>query len=78
MNSSFKTAYLASDDFLTELQQELRSVVSNYENLVLTSQTVQASVWAKCIGENIQVISFDSISQAAKILREAGKYWAFY
>lgn len=71
-------AYLAADSFLPELQAELQNIRSTYGNLVLTDGPIQNSVWAQQIWLNAEIHNFESISQAAKILKSAGKLWSLY
>ncbi len=71
-------AYLAPAQFLNELLTELTNVKSVHGNLVLTDGPLQNSVWAQNIWLNAELITFESISQAAKALRERGKLWCHY
>jgi 23S rRNA (cytidine2498-2'-O)-methyltransferase len=71
-------AYLAADLFLPELQAELQNIRSVHGNLVLTDGPLQTSVWAQQIWLNAEIHSFESITQAAKILKSAGKLWSLY
>lgn len=69
-------AYLASDKFLPELLNELKNVAEVHGQLVLTEGPLQTSVWAQHIWLDVEKISFESISQAAKALKSKGKLWA--
>ena len=71
-------AYLAPEKFLPELLEELKDVKSVHGNLVLTDGPLQNSVWAQNIWLDAQIISFESITQAAKALKSLGKLWACY
>lgn len=71
-------AYLAVEKFLPELLKELKDVQSVHGNLVLTNGPIQNTVWAQNIWLNAEVISFESISQAAKALKSRGLLWALY
>ncbi|MNL11764.1 Ribosomal RNA large subunit methyltransferase M [compost metagenome] len=71
-------AYLAADSFLPELKAELKDIRSVHGNLVLTDGPLQSSVWAQHIWLNAKIETFESISQAAKILKSAGKLWSLY
>lgn len=71
-------AYLAADSFLPELQAELQNIRSVHGNLVLTDEPLQNTVWAQQIWLNAEIHQFESISQAAKILKSAGKLWSLY
>lgn len=69
-------AYLAAEKFLPELLNELENVKEVHGQLVLTDGPLQQSVWAQHIWLDVQKISFESISQAAKALKGLGKLWA--
>ena len=71
-------AYLAPEKFLPELQAELKNIVAVHGNLVLTDEPIQKSVWAQNIWLNAEIISFESITQAAKALKSRGQLWALY
>ncbi|XGC81408.1 SAM-dependent methyltransferase [Bdellovibrio bacteriovorus] len=71
-------AYLTSEQFLPELQEEIKNIKSVHGNLVIADGPVQESVWAQQIWLNPEVITFESITQAAKALKERGKLWACY
>lgn len=70
--------YLATEKFLPELLEELKNVRSVHGSLVLTDGPLQNPVWAQNIWYNAEVISFESITQAAKALKGAGKLWSPY
>jgi len=72
------TAYLATEKFLPELLAELKNVKSVHGNLVLTDGPLQSSVWAQNIWLDCQISQFESISQAAKQLKDHGKLWCLY
>lgn len=71
-------AYLAPEEFLDELLQELQSVQSVYGRLVLTDAPLQNSVWAQQIWLDCHIEKFESISQAAQILRAKNFLWSAY
>lgn len=71
-------AYLTTEQFLPELLEELKNVKSVHGSLVLTDGPLQNSVWAQNIWYNPQILSFESISQAAKALKSLGKLWVPY
>lgn len=70
--------YLTTEQFLPELQAELKNVKSVHGNLVLAEGPIQTSVWAQQIWLNPEIITFESISIAAKELKARGKLWACY
>lgn len=74
-NSSIKAVYVAKPDYLNELCNEIGSVVTVIDNLVLSSVINLNCAFALDIWVNPQIVTFDSISEAATHLRQAGKYW---
>lgn len=76
MSLTTLNAYLAPEKFLPELKKEISNIEAIHENLVIASGPVQKSVWAQCVGKNVQIISFQSIGAAVKILRANGRNWA--
>ena len=72
--SSHGAVYVGKQAFLTELKEELVNYTELSENLLYSSILLDV-----CFAEDIwfdpQVIKFESISQAAKILRGAGRFW---
>lgn len=73
--SPFSVVYVAKPEFLTELCQELGdSVVAVYGNLVFASENKNV-IFALDIWYDAAVAEFASISDAARILRQANKYW---
>ncbi len=71
-------AYLAPEGFLSELLQELKFVRSVHGLLVLTDAPLQNSVWAEQIWLDCHIDTFESISQAAQLLRSKNFLWAVY
>lgn len=72
---SFSVVYVAKPEFLTELCHELGdSVVAVHGNLVFSSAKRDV-VFALDVWYDATVIEFASISDAARILRQANKYW---
>jgi 23S rRNA (cytidine2498-2'-O)-methyltransferase len=67
--------YVANPLYLTELTAELNNDAIIHENLVF-SQTKKADI---CFADDAwlspKIITFDSISQAARLLRSEAKYW---
>lgn len=70
--------YLTNEQFLPELKAELKNIRATYGGLVLADGPVQSSVWAQNIWLNPEIITFESVSQAGKALKERGKLWALY
>lgn len=72
------TAYLAPLDLEASLKGELKNITQEYDRLILAKGPPQTAYFAQNIWLNPQVISFHSISDAAKKLRALGKLWSFY
>lgn len=67
--------YITKPEFIVELQKEIGNATEVIDNLVF-SDTINPNVcFALDIWLEPQIISFNSISEAVKILRQAGKYW---
>lgn len=71
-------AYYTTPQFINELSIELSDKVATYGHLILTEGELQNSVWAHNIWLSPVYIEFESITQAAKKLRELGKLWTYY
>jgi 23S rRNA (cytidine2498-2'-O)-methyltransferase len=72
------TAYLAPEGFLKELSSELSELTSiqeTHDRLILTPSPPQKAVWAQNTWLNPVLISFESISDAAKALRSIQGTW---
>ncbi len=78
MTTSSLTAYLAPEGFLSELEKELTSIHSIHGQLIIARGPRQKSIWSQCIAEHFEIKTISSIGEAAKILRQAGKFWAPY
>ncbi len=72
------TGYLAPPDLEKNLRQELKNVIHEYDRLFIANGAPQTAYWAQNIWLDPQIIQFDSISDAAKKLREIQKLWSFY
>jgi 23S rRNA (cytidine2498-2'-O)-methyltransferase len=70
--------YLANPRYLTELCDELGEVNSIVENLVFSPVIKHDICFARDIWLEPQIIAFESISEAVKLLRTAGKFWYLY
>jgi 23S rRNA (cytidine2498-2'-O)-methyltransferase len=77
MTSEKKIAaiYLTKNEFIPELCKELGEVVDIVDNLVLSPVQNLKVCFALDIWLSPQIVHFQSISEAAKILRQAGKFW---
>lgn len=67
--------YIAKPEFLTELCEELGEVSTVIEDLVFSSVKKLDVCFALDIWLEPQIIKFQSISEAANILRQAGRFW---
>lgn len=70
--------YLTNEKFLPELKAELKNIRATHGGLVLADGPLQTSVWAQNIWLNPEIISFESVSQAAKALKDQAPLWAVY
>ncbi len=72
------TGYLAPCDLQEQLRQELNHVICEYDRLIIAEGPPQTAHWAQNIWFDPQIISFTSISEAAKKLRDMHKLWSFF
>jgi 23S rRNA (cytidine2498-2'-O)-methyltransferase len=75
IEKAFNTVYVAHPDYLKELCTELSEVAAVAGNLVFSHVEKATSCFALDIWFEPVVEKFESISQAVKILRGAGKFW---
>jgi 23S rRNA (cytidine2498-2'-O)-methyltransferase len=71
----FKAIYVAKPDYIHELTHELSSVAYVAENLVFSTEQKQNICFALDVWTQPNIVRFNSISDAARILRQAGKFW---
>lgn len=67
--------YVVKPEFLMELSAELNDVSSVVGDLVFSSHKKTDVCFAQDIWLEPQMVKFQSISEAVKILRQAGKFW---
>lgn len=67
--------YITKPEFLAELSQELGDVYTVIEDLVFSSHYNPDVCFALDIWLEPQIVTFQSISEAVRILRQAGKFW---
>jgi 23S rRNA (cytidine2498-2'-O)-methyltransferase len=72
------TVYVAKPEFIDELCNELTHVSGIMGNLVFSEQEKLDVCFALDIWRNPKIISFESITEAAKILQNADKFWQLY
>lgn len=75
MDKNFNVIYVTKPEFLSVLCEELNDVVFINEDLVFSSQNKIDICFAQDIWLEPEVVTFQSISEAVKILRQAGKFW---
>lgn len=71
----FTTIYIAKPAYLKELCGELGQVSAIHGNLVFSPLDKPGVCFALDVWHDPQVTTFNSISEAVKILRQTGKYW---
>jgi len=67
--------YIANPEFLSELREELGDVTHIINDLVFSPHKKIDVCFACDIWLEPHVVQFQSISEAVKILRQAGKFW---
>lgn len=67
--------YIAKPELIKELCEELGNVEKIAGNLVFSSTLKKDICFALDIWFDATIVSFQSISEAAKILQKAGKFW---
>lgn len=72
---TINAVYLAKPEYITELRQELGGQTTLRQNLLLSSQRRTDVCFAQDIWLEPVIVPFQSISEAVKLLRQAGKFW---
>lgn len=67
--------YIAKPDLLNELRQELGEVTDVIGDMVFSPVKKSDICFALDVWINPVTVTFESISEAAKILRQAGRFW---
>lgn len=75
MEKELAAIYVVKPEFHTELTKELGEVSRVVEDLVFSPHKNPKVCFAQDIWLEPQIVSFQSISEAVKILRQAGKFW---
>lgn len=73
-----RAAYLVKPEFKSILISELGGVVADYGDLLLADHCNARVCFAQDIWFNPSIQSFQSISEAVKILRQAGCFWTLH
>src|SRR5260221_286201 len=74
-NKPFTTIYVAKPDYLAELCEELGQINGVIQDLVFANQHRPDICFAMDIWINPKIVTFESISEASKILQREGKFW---
>ncbi|HYZ41162.1 MAG TPA: SAM-dependent methyltransferase [Stellaceae bacterium] len=75
---SIRTAYLAAEGFVGELEHELGAVELRHGRLLIASGPPRPAAWAANIWVDPQAIAVASISDASAKLRAIQRNWAMY
>jgi 23S rRNA (cytidine2498-2'-O)-methyltransferase len=75
MEKKLAAIYVVKPEFLAELRHELGEVSQVVEDLIFSPCKDPKVCFAQDIWLEPQVVKFESISEAVKILRQAGKFW---
>ncbi len=78
LRKMMQTGYLAPVDLEENLKRELKGVTQEYGRLILAEGPPQNVHFVQNIWFDPQLISFRSISDAAKKLKQLQKLWSFY
>lgn len=78
MNQHLGTAYLVAEGYEEQLERELRGVVKKYGRLFLTDCPQQKIYWAQNIWFEPFIANFESISEAAGILKAIQRNWSLH
>ncbi|KTD73304.1 SAM-dependent methyltransferase [Legionella tucsonensis] len=75
MEKEIAAVYVIKPEFLSLLSEELDNVSYATEDLLFSSHKNLDVCFAQDIWLDPQIVTFRSISEAIKILRQAGKFW---
>ena len=78
MKSEIQSVYLALKGFSELLLYEIETVIAVHDRLIFSSKPFIDSHWAQNIWKNTQIISIESINDAAKKLIALQKNWCLY
>ncbi|HAT6979487.1 TPA: SAM-dependent methyltransferase [Legionella pneumophila] len=71
----FSTVYVSKPEFIETLSDELGEVSNKIGSLVFSPHQKLDVCFALDVWLEPEIVTFQSISEAAKILRQAGKFW---
>lgn len=71
----FSAIYVVQPDYIQQASRELGDVAGIVENLIFSPQKRHDICFAEDVWYNPVIMTFKSISEAADILRQAGKFW---
>ncbi|HAT8623032.1 TPA: SAM-dependent methyltransferase [Legionella pneumophila] len=71
----FSTVYVSKPEFIEALSEELGEVSNKIGSLVFSPHQKLDVCFALDVWLEPEIVTFQSISEAAKILRQAGKFW---
>lgn len=75
MQQQIAAIYIAKPEFMPDLCKELDDVSTIIEDLVFSKHKKLDACFALDIWLEPHIVTFKSISEAVKILRQAGKFW---
>lgn len=78
MDQKVKTGYLAPEGYENQLLAEIKGGVEQYGRLILTEESPQQVFWAQNIWYEPFTAHFESISEAASLLKNIQRNWALY
>lgn len=75
---SLKSVYVAKPECMATLRQELGKPLTVTDNLLFSADPAIEACFALDIWEDLEILPFASISEAARMLRERGRFWYFH
>jgi 23S rRNA (cytidine2498-2'-O)-methyltransferase len=70
--------YITKPEFISQLTEELGEIDTVIETLIFSKHKKINCCFALDVWLNPNIITFQSISEAVNILRQAGKFWVLY
>ena len=78
MRESIGTAYLAPNGYESQLEDELHGITEKHDRLFITQLLPQEVFWAQNIWYKPFLAHFESISEAANLLKSIQRNWKLY